>query len=352
MLRHLARIEPGDVGRVGRRHHHRAHAIGAERIHRHRQYQRRIDAAGQADDRARETVLADVVAHTGDKRAPRLRLERQRRRNLAARAAVAVEFDEREALVEHRRARRQLAACVERERRAVEHDLVLPADEVREQQGQPDAARALRHALLPLFGLVDVEGRRIEHRQHLRPGRLRQLRRLVEPRVLADQHAELEAAGLEHQRALPGVTARGEIAVLVEHLVVGQLALAVGGEHMSPRQHRGRIAAQRHTHRLGPNIAAFTELMRMTHHHVQALAIGQLTRHVGERLLAGQHEGRAQQQILRRVAAQAQLGGQHDARAGRMSLPRHGNDLASIAGQVADMGVELGQRDLGGSGHR
>ena len=92
--------------------------------------------------------------------------------------------------------------------------------------------------------------------------------------------------------------------------------------------------------------------MRMTHHHVQALAIGQPTRHVGERLLAGQHEGRAQQQILRRVAAQAQLGGQHDARAGRMSLPRHGNDLASIAGQVADMGVELGQRDLGGSGHR
>jgi hypothetical protein len=60
---HLARVVQAHLRRVGRRHHHRAHLVGAERIDRDRQRQRRIDAARQADDRAREAVLAEVIAH-------------------------------------------------------------------------------------------------------------------------------------------------------------------------------------------------------------------------------------------------------------------------------------------------
>ena len=146
---------------------------------------------------------------------------------------------------------------------------------MRVQQRQPDAARALGHALLALGRLAEVERRGIEHAQHLRAGRLGGCGRLVEPGVLADQQAEAQAADLEHHRRLPGVAARGEVAPLVEHLVVRQLALAVGGRHASPCQHRGRVVALLHRQRLGPNIAPLTELMRMPHHHVQALEIGQ-----------------------------------------------------------------------------
>ena len=42
--------------------HHAAHALGAERIDRHRRAQRGIDAAGQAEHDAGKAVLVDVVA--------------------------------------------------------------------------------------------------------------------------------------------------------------------------------------------------------------------------------------------------------------------------------------------------
>ena len=86
-LRHVARVDPGDVGRVGRRHHHRAHAVGAQGVHRQGQHQGRIDAARQPDDGAREAVLADVVAHAEHQRRPRLRLKCGQRMHLPGHAA-------------------------------------------------------------------------------------------------------------------------------------------------------------------------------------------------------------------------------------------------------------------------
>jgi hypothetical protein len=43
--------------RVARRHHHRVHLVGAERIDRDGQRQRRVDAAREAHDDAGEAVL-------------------------------------------------------------------------------------------------------------------------------------------------------------------------------------------------------------------------------------------------------------------------------------------------------
>jgi hypothetical protein len=47
---------------VAERQHHAAHALGAERIGRHRRAQRRIDAAGKTEHDALEAVLVDVIA--------------------------------------------------------------------------------------------------------------------------------------------------------------------------------------------------------------------------------------------------------------------------------------------------
>ena len=37
---HVAGVDPGDVGRIGRWHHHRAHLVGAQGVHGHGQHQR------------------------------------------------------------------------------------------------------------------------------------------------------------------------------------------------------------------------------------------------------------------------------------------------------------------------
>ena len=44
-LRHLTRIDPTDIRRVGRRHHDRANPIFSQRVDGKRQHQRRVDAA-------------------------------------------------------------------------------------------------------------------------------------------------------------------------------------------------------------------------------------------------------------------------------------------------------------------
>jgi hypothetical protein len=54
---HLAGIVQAHLGGVGRRHHHRAHLVGAQRIDGDGQRERRIDAAGQADQRAGKPFL-------------------------------------------------------------------------------------------------------------------------------------------------------------------------------------------------------------------------------------------------------------------------------------------------------
>jgi hypothetical protein len=68
------RIDPGNVGRVGRGHHHRVRTLSAPSastaMARH---QGRIDAARQADDGTRETVLAQVVTHAENQGRPRAR---------------------------------------------------------------------------------------------------------------------------------------------------------------------------------------------------------------------------------------------------------------------------------------
>ena len=149
---------------------------------------------------------------------------------------------------------------------------------LRDQAGVEAVLPLVEAALLPLGALAEVEGRGIEHAQRLGAGRLRGGGGLVEPGVLADQQREARAAHLEDHRRLTGVAPGQEVAPLVEHLVVGQLALAVRGHDPAAGQHRRGIEALLHGQRLRPNIAALTELMRMTDHHVQAFETGQRLR--------------------------------------------------------------------------
>ena len=238
-----------------------------------------------------------------------------------------------------------MAAGVGGKRRAIEHDLVLSAHQMGVEQRHAHVSCTFGHARLALASLVQVERRCIEHAQHLCPGSHRGRGRLVEPRVLADQHAEPFAAGIEHHRRQARLAATDKVAPLVEHLVVGQFTLAVGGLHMTRRQHRCRVETHRRSQRARAR----------RHHGGAARRVAQQHRQTGERCqLAGQraelpftglHEGRTQQQVFRRIARQSQLRCDHQRCAAGVGLARGVGNLPCIAGQVADRRVDLRQRD-------
>src|SRR3546814_1356279 len=92
------------------------------------------------------------------------------------------------------------------------------------------------------------ERRGVGHQHHPRARVHRLRQRLGEPQVLADHHAHADATDIHH--AWPAVRVDVEMPAFVEHRVVGQLALAVGGfdaavrseEHTSELQSLMRIS--------------------------------------------------------------------------------------------------------------
>jgi hypothetical protein len=80
--RHVAGVDPADVRGVGRGHHHRAHPVAPDCIHRHRQHQRGVDAARQAQQHAGKAVLANVVTHAQHQGVPEVGIQRPLRHHV------------------------------------------------------------------------------------------------------------------------------------------------------------------------------------------------------------------------------------------------------------------------------
>jgi hypothetical protein len=214
---HLARVDPRGVGRVARRHHHRMDAIGPERVDRHRERQRRVDATRQSDDRAGESVLAEIVVHAEHERAIDLLGERQVGQHGRGTRHRAVEVEHLECLDEVGHLRHDAARRVEHERAAVEDEFVLAADEIRVDERESRDGHVGAHHVVPLRELLHVVRRRVRNQEDLRPRVARGARRVGEPAVLADDDAEARALDVEDERR----GRRREVALLVEHVVVG-----------------------------------------------------------------------------------------------------------------------------------
>jgi hypothetical protein len=267
------------------------------------QHQGRVDAARQADDGAREAVLAQVVAHAGDQRRPGLGFQRGTaldRARTGTPPASSSTISSRRRRLAPARATSALASTANDAPSNTTSS--CPPTRWAYSSGRPVRARALGHARFALAGLVEVEGRRVQHAQHLRAGVA--ARPAGSSNQASSQISRPTAPRhLEHQRRQPGVAAGHEVAPLVEDLVVGQFALAVGGQHRPPASTEAALKRCCTGQRLGPNIAALTQLMRMPHHHMQARQSAS-SPPSGQGLGAGLHEGRAQQQVFGRVAAE------------------------------------------------
>ena len=209
---------------------------------------------------------------------------------------------------------------------AVEHELVLTADEVAEGDVCRVVAGAGHQHLLAVLGLADVERRGGQVDEQRRP-REREVgrRRPRLPDVLADREAEQRLAELEQDELPSG----GEVPVLVEHPVVRQEVLPVDALDLALGADEGRIREVTVERRCSD----------------EDDGVRGRARHLVDRLARGVDEPGAQEQILRRVAGDGQLGQHDDVGGGSCRLPDRGHDPLDVPVEVAHDDVELRERD-------
>ena len=132
-----------------------------------------------------------------------------------------------------------------------------------------------------------------------------------------------------------GAGAALEVADLVEHAVVGQVDLAVVPLHRSVGEDRR-------------SVVDVQGALGVAHDRDDA---GRVLRDALDGRAGVGEEVLLQQQVLRRVAGHGQLGEEHHLRARAACAAQVVADLRFVAGDVADDGVDLGQRDAQGAGH-
>ncbi len=150
-----------------------------------------------------------------------------------------VEVDDEEVLLELARPGHEMALFVEDERRAVEHELVLPADEVRVDDRHRRVGRARREHRLAFGEPARVVRRAVEVDDHLcATGGLGEDRAVG---LHASSQIETPTSTPATTNSGPGSVPRREVALLVEHRVVRQELLAVHAVHATVRAHGRRV---------------------------------------------------------------------------------------------------------------
>ncbi len=236
---------------VRRRHRQSPDAPRTERVRGEHGDQRGVDPAREPEHRVAEPVLVDVVAEAQDDRAVDLGGLALPVGSGVRREGVAVDVDHEEVLIEAERPACHRAVRRHDERPAVEHELVLPADGVHVDQPCTRLGDASAQHVFPFVRLAPVVRRTVDvddRRDPSVPGP----GGAGQPGVLADGEPDLVAAHRDQGRRVP----RLEVALLIEHAVVRQLALAVAGVHGAAAQERGGVVQ--------PVFAAVDE----AHHHV------------------------------------------------------------------------------------
>src|SRR6185312_9740521 len=236
-----------------------------------------------------------------------------------------VEVDEEQRFLEPRRPREHLALAVEHDRVAIEDQLVLPPDRVDERDEAGCVPGTLLEHLLTLAVLADVERRR-RHVQEQLGAREREVgrRRSWLPHVLADGHAGERLAQPEQEQ----VAARREVALLVEDAVVGQEPLAIDGLHAAVRTDRAGV------------VEVALERREADERGDPRRRRGDLV----ERASGGADEGRAQEEVLRGIARDRELGEEDEVGTCVPRLREPREDQRPVPLQVADDRVDLRER--------
>jgi len=338
----VARMLARDRGRQGHAHD----VLGAEGIHGQHGHESGVDAARQGDQGALEAGLVGVVAqaqHQGLAHVRHVLLGEARR---GGRMGLGrIEIHHTQVLTEGGHAQQQAAAGVAHHGAAVEDQLVVAADGVAVDDRALHALRGVLDQLGAHRTLALVPGTRGKVQDQVAAGGREGLDRVgatVEqaradrgmiPDVLADRQADATSFKF-HDSGLGGGL---KIAVLVKDVVRGKQGLARHGQDLSLLAEGRRVQERAakagligdHGAKDGGNLA----------NEGEDLAQGFL--HVADKALL-------QEQVTGRISAEHQLGKNDQLGAASHEGLVGLDDLAAVASQVSDDGVDLGESDAHG----
>ena len=120
---------------------------------------------------------------------------------------------------------------------AVVDDFVLPTHEIAKNHWQALLACSLPTRRFTRREMLGVERRTIEHRKHVCACFTRKRGRPRKPNILANQHADLDAAHLKHC----GCVAMLKISFVVKNRVIRQIHLSINRLDLAATQHRCRV---------------------------------------------------------------------------------------------------------------
>ncbi len=222
----------------------------------------------------------------------------------------------------------EVAGRIHHKARPIEHELVLPADEIIIAEVGAGAAGETGRDILLNGELSRVVGRAgdIEGHGHTLFLPVFLQRVSVDPDILADRDKDRGVAHKEDQGGRP----RREITFLVEDAVVGQLDLMVDRHDLFFRDKRRGVV-----HR-------FSVAIGKSHQGGDA---GHLPGDLLERRLAVPDEVRFEDEVFRRVAAHGKLGEGHDVGLAFLCPFDKRGDLGAVAVKIAYGRIYLGLRD-------
>ena len=213
-----------------RGHHHAPYPVRPQRIDRDGGGQRAIDPARQAQHDAGKTVAVHIVAQAQHHRiidvgGPVIQdMAIAGQADPLPRLLLPCRQHQRFVPIGHLMRDRQIG--IHHEGRAVEHQLILPADAVEIGERQIRLAHPRpRDAIGAAVILVDLIGAAIGADQYVRALRLQMRGDEGEPDILADRHADLHALEVDGR----GQRAGREQALFIERAIIGQFALLADG---------------------------------------------------------------------------------------------------------------------------
>ena len=333
------------VAAVARRHRDARDVVLAERVDCQRRNDGGVDSARQSNHGAWQAELLRVVANALHDRTA-VHLGRGPFDELLSPRKMLLRFDDVHRLFPLHRHERE-AVLRHRERAAIELQRDIAADEVGIQHRHRVATCSERDHAAAERILAEVPRRRAEVDDKLRAGahdllhgvdRILPLREelLVVPAVFADHDANAHACVLDD--VLLGLAPRLEVTAFVEHVVRRQQALARDDARLAAKEPR-RGVVQRAT----------TSRARMLVGCDAAEQHGQILRHrrreALQRAIVGAQELGPHEQVFWRVAAERELREHRELRALLLRPLRKRDDARAVAGEVADGGVDLAQRD-------
>ena len=218
------------------------------------------------------------------------------------------------------------AVGVERERAAVEHELVLAADHVEIDERQPALDDARDCDVLADRELVALVRRGVADEQDFAAGLENALDRVRAPDILADRNAEARAAKDDRPRRGAG----REHPLLVEHAIIGQVDL-------EPHRLDPPAVEERH------GVIELAVLDPGQADQRRRAAVGGIARQLLAGGAAGLLERGLQHQILGRIAGEIEFGRHHDVGAEGGGFRARFAQPVAIAGNVADNGGDLRQ---------